>query len=160
MGHGKSIAIEDHGYSEILRKLECGCKWWDNTVWLQKPGLMGVRNQQRVFYVCLSYMSMYEYAHTCTCEFYLVKTQTHKCWMLTEELKVLQLWIRWSLLRSIWVYLSYLLPHAPGALMVQGSLEKEPKSTPSRRPSEPCWGVVLNSSPVPKYICCLSCFPG
>lgn len=54
MGHGKSTAIEDHGYSEILRKLECGCKWWDNTVWLQKPGLMGVRKQQCVFYVCLS----------------------------------------------------------------------------------------------------------
>lgn len=95
--------------------------------------------------VCL-YMSMYEYAHTCTCELYMAKTQTHNCWMLTEELKALPLWIRWSFLQSIWVYFSYLLPHAPGALLVQGPLEKEAKSTLS--PEDPASHVgELSSTP-------------
>lgn len=49
-------------------------------------------------------------------------------------------------------------PHG-ASLIVQGPLEQEPSSTLTLI-SEPCWGVVLSASTLPKYICCLSCFPG
>lgn len=91
MGHGKWRAIDDHGYLEILRKPECGCQWWDNTVWLKKPGSIGIRNQQTSVsmsvYVCFHvWICTREYVWTCThahVNSHMFETRTHNCWILT-----------------------------------------------------------------------------
>lgn len=148
MGHGKWRSIDDHGYLEILRKPECGCQWWDNTVWLKKPGLMGIRNQQ----TSVS-MSVYVHFHVWICTHahvnsHLFKTRTHNCWIPTEELKSLQLWIRY--LRSLWVCFSHLRPHSSGALMVPHWSSKAPWNRNQAAPSPSSVSHVGELSSVPQ----------
>lgn len=89
-----------------------------------------------------SCMNRHTHAHVTP---HVFKTKTHNCWMLTEELWPLSLWIQWSLSHGPWSLLfptPFSLPRCPrsASSIIPGPVEQEPNST-SLRISEPCWDV-------------------
>lgn len=160
MGHGKWTApmiLDIQKSSESLRMATRGGITWCG----KKPGSLGVSNQHIYLLLHLS-VSVHFHVWLCThMNFHMFKTKTYNCWMFTEELKPLQLGIRWSFPHRLWVWLPQLLPRSPGSLimppwMSKAPMEQEPNSTPLTSVSH---ALELSSSPhLPSKLCSLTRF--